>query len=145
MKYILLILAGISFLCFIGGIIWGCLARGKKSVRKGNAVARELFNEKLSRGTRYEGGKHFQKSFVKGTGVAVEYKAKISWNEIRLALIQGRLTDVGFVFLALFGLAGFSLSAGSYLLLYTGFTILGWILIGFTVILVLRVITWLRP
>jgi len=106
-------------------------------------VAEELFSEKMSRGAMYNGKPQHRKSFVKGTGVAVEVKAKMSWEEIRLALAQGRFMDVAFVFLTLVGCFGLVASLGCYLILYTSVPKVGWLLIVMTALGIAQVARWL--
>ncbi len=115
MKYVLFFIMGVSFILFFVGVVWGCLARGKKRVRKGQAVAKEVFSERFARDFRHGRGKPvYQKSFVRGTGIAVDIEGKISWDEVRQAIIQGRIMDIGFVFFILIGMIGLFLSIACY-------------------------------
>ncbi len=119
MKYVLFFIMGVSFILFFIGVVWGCLARGKKRVRKGQEVAKEVFSERFARDLRRGGGKPiYQKSFVRGSGLAVDIEGKISWNEIILAITQGRVMDIGFVFFIFVGMIGLFLSLACYFVFF---------------------------
>jgi hypothetical protein len=127
------------------GIVWLVIERGKTKTRHGPEVFKDDFESRLKRQARLSGRPTlFQKTWTKGTGVAYEVEASMSYAEIKAALLLGQYGKAAPGLMLFSGLLGTIIFSGLTVLVLTSYKIFGAIVLGFGLIGTIQCANWFR-
>ena len=98
------ILAGLSLVTLVAGIVWTLVVGGETRRQYDPEVGAEMTAERLARDT--EGGMVAQQAAFKGKATKVESRASFSFAEIKAATLAGQWRQVLPILLALGGFLG---------------------------------------
>ena len=139
------LLLGFFVLILIVGTSWLLVARGTKTTRSGQDVAREAFESKMRREDRLSGRPAlYRKTWVKGTGVAADVNASMSYGEMKAFLLLGQYSKAAPGLMIMTGVLGTMIFAGLTLLFMTPWSIPGIVILGFGTFGTIQCVKWFR-
>jgi hypothetical protein len=138
-------LLGFFVLVLLIGAVWLVIERGKTKTRRGPEVFQEVFESRMKRQALLSGRPTlFQKTWTKGTGVAWEIEASMSYGEIKAALLLGQYRKAAPGLMIFAGILGTMIFAGLTILLMTSLKIFGALVLGMGVFGTIQCANWFR-